>query len=428
MRPLDDDMDELFRNAASQYPLNTGGADWNAIKSRLDQQGEQQAVAVNRAAGGKWLRWLWLPLLVFLFFIAHQPRLDVGYVPPKDGVLTQQVYERNMGDPVSNGKAAIDKGIKAGIEKPLPERVIIKEIVVNRYPVMHLATLPVKLFPAGAGHTWQQNMMQPVNTGRPAVVNDSLIQETEPLQVDNKPVDAAVPLLTARSATDSVVTQAAPMSDTTLATTEAPGKVKKNVKVQKGFYGGIIAGPDVSSVKLQQVKNVGYNAGLVAGYRISERIAVETGVLWNRKYYYSEGRYFNTKKIPMPANVKILDVDGWCNMIEIPVQARYFFNMKEKSSWYVSAGLSSYIMSKEKYDYKYEYYNNVDSRTWEYNTSTRNWFSIIHAGIGYERRIGVWGTLRLEPYLKIPVGGVGIGSMPLSSVGLNIGITRPLRW
>ncbi len=35
MQLLDDDMDELFRNAASRYPLKTDGADWDALSRRL---------------------------------------------------------------------------------------------------------------------------------------------------------------------------------------------------------------------------------------------------------------------------------------------------------------------------------------------------------------------------------------------------------
>jgi hypothetical protein len=94
----------------------------------------------------------------------------------------------------------------------------------------------------------------------------------------------------------------------------------------------------------------------------------------------------------------------------------------------VNAGISSYIMSKESYDYKYEMYNTISTKNWSYDNATRNWFSIIHAGVGYEHRVGAIGTLRVEPYLMIPAGGVGIGNLPLTSVGLNIGITRPIRF
>jgi hypothetical protein len=219
-----------------------------------------------------------------------------------------------------------------------------------------------------------------------------------------------------------------PAKKPVMTTSPVVEKIDVPVKVQKGLYAGIVASPDISTVKLQHVSKVGYNAGIVVGYRISRHVAVETGVLLERKYYYSDGSHFSTKKIPVPADVKIINVDGWCNMIEIPVTARYVFGIKEKSNWYVNGGLTSYIMSRENYAYKYEQNNWVDTKTWDYRNSTRNWFSIIHAGVGYEHRLGAVGTLRVEPYLNIPAGGVGIGNLPITSVGLNVGITRPIRF
>ncbi len=36
MQNVNDDMDGLFRRAASNYPLNTNSADWNKVLSALD--------------------------------------------------------------------------------------------------------------------------------------------------------------------------------------------------------------------------------------------------------------------------------------------------------------------------------------------------------------------------------------------------------
>jgi hypothetical protein len=35
--------------------------------------------------------------------------------------------------------------------------------------------------------------------------------------------------------------------------------------------------------------------------------------------------------------------------------------------------------------------------------------------------------LRLEPYYKLPLGGMGTGKLYLTSTGLNIGITKSFR-
>ncbi|SFO59813.1 Outer membrane protein beta-barrel domain-containing protein [Chitinophaga sp. YR627] len=205
-------------------------------------------------------------------------------------------------------------------------------------------------------------------------------------------------------------------------------KVKREpASLKKGLYYGLVFSPDLTTVKFQRTSNVGYNVGLLAGYRFGKKLAVETGVLYERKFYYSTGEYFNTKKTPWPADMDLINVDGWCNMYEIPVNVRFTFATGEKSSWYANAGMSSYIMKKQKYDYSYKYYGQYGERNWTYRKTTADWFSIIHLGVGYERPVGVLGTLRVEPYVKIPSRGIGIGDLPVTSVGMNIGLTRPLR-
>ncbi|ACU63800.1 outer membrane beta-barrel protein [Chitinophaga pinensis] len=205
-------------------------------------------------------------------------------------------------------------------------------------------------------------------------------------------------------------------------------KVKREpASLKKGLYYGLLFSPDLTTVKFQRTSNVGYNVGLLAGYRFGKKLAVETGVLYERKFYYSTGEYFNTTKTPWPADMDLINVDGWCNMYEIPVNVRFTFATGEKSSWYANAGMSSYIMKKQKYDYSYKYYGQYGERNWTYRKTTADWFSIIHLGVGYERPVGVLGTLRVEPYIKIPSRGIGIGDLPVTSVGMNIGLTRPLR-
>ena len=210
--------------------------------------------------------------------------------------------------------------------------------------------------------------------------------------------------------------------------TASSEKVKREpASLKKGLYYGLVFSPDITTVKFQRSSSLGYNIGLLAGYRFGKKLAVETGVLYERKYYYSTAEYFDKTKTPWPADMDLLSVDGWCNMYEIPVNVRFTFATGKKSSWYANAGMSSYIMKKQKYDYSYQYYGQYGERNWTYRKTTADWFAVIHLGIGYERPVGVLGTLRVEPYIKIPTRGIGIGDLPVTSAGLNIGLTRPLR-
>jgi hypothetical protein len=83
-------------------------------------------------------------------------------------------------------------------------------------------------------------------------------------------------------------------------------------------------------------------------------------------------------------------------------------------------------MNKEHYNYEAKYMGGGPSwpGQWTYKTPHDYWFSILNFSIGYEQKLGNVGNLRLEPYLRIPLSGMGTGKLPIMSTGLNIGFTR----
>jgi hypothetical protein len=204
-------------------------------------------------------------------------------------------------------------------------------------------------------------------------------------------------------------------------------KNDKNKKQRNNFlYAGIFAGPDISTVKLQSIKNYGANMGIILGYQINKKLSIETGVDWDKKYYYSEGQYFNTGKIYLPANTKITNVDGNCKMIEIPLNIKYNFKSKGKTALFTAVGLSSYIMKQENYDYTMVSTGQPYPYSKSYNESSKFLLSALNVSAGYNHSLGKVGMLRVEPYVKIPLKGVGIGSLPITSVGINVGITKKI--
>ena len=122
-----------------------------------------------------------------------------------------------------------------------------------------------------------------------------------------------------------------------------------------------------------------------------------------------------------------MNLSGYCNMFEIPVNVRYNFIKAEKTTWFANAGISSYLMKKENYDYHYQSYGVYGYGNKEYKNTTNNLLSVAHLSVGIQKKLGLIGDLRIEPYVKLPLNGVGIGSMPLRSTGIYLGITRPIR-
>jgi hypothetical protein len=203
-------------------------------------------------------------------------------------------------------------------------------------------------------------------------------------------------------------------------------KKKEKQTVARHFYAGILASPDISTVKMQAVKGTGSTFGLVLGYSINRRWSIETGVYADRKHYYTDGEYFSTKNIYMQPNWKLVNANGVCYMWEIPLNVRYNFNPGAKTAWFATAGSSTYLMSEQKYVYgwksgSYQWDSNADIKK-----SSQYPFSIINLSVGFEQRLGKVGSLRLEPFVRLPLTGVGTGKLPIMSAGVNIGITRQL--
>jgi len=203
---------------------------------------------------------------------------------------------------------------------------------------------------------------------------------------------------------------------------EEPSFKRKN----RRFYLGAVAGLDFSTVKFQESSDLGFTAGLLAGYQLNKKWAIETGLLWDKKNYYTSGQHFNTSKLSLPSHTNILYAVGYCNMYEIPLNVRYQFGSAKNHSWFVAAGASSYLMQKEDYHYEYERYGVTYYSNKTYKASSKNWFSVANISGGYIREMAGGLNIRVEPYLKLPIKGMGIGSLPITSAGIQVGVTYPV--
>ncbi len=82
--------------------------------------------------------------------------------------------------------------------------------------------------------------------------------------------------------------------------------------------------------------------------------------------------------------------------------------------------MSSYVMKRETYDYYYKYSPSgptVNHTRTIYNTNN-HYFSVLTLSGGYQRNINKVFSLTAEPYVKLPLGGVGYGKVHLNSTGV----------
>ena len=195
---------------------------------------------------------------------------------------------------------------------------------------------------------------------------------------------------------------------------------------ESGFYAGIISGVDLSSIRFKSAKT-GATKGFIIGYAFNKKWSIESGLLWDTKRVYDNGKYFNPPGYTPTNGITIVAVNGKSRLYELPVNMKYTI-ISGKHSLFTTAGLSSYIMRSENYDYEYMQNNQPGGHNYlSYTNETKNWFSVVNFSVGYTHKLSDIGSIRIEPYLKLPIKNLGVGNMPIMSTGLNIGFTKKIK-
>ena len=203
-------------------------------------------------------------------------------------------------------------------------------------------------------------------------------------------------------------------------------RTKTRTYDESGFYAGIISAVDLSSVHFQSAKP-GATMGFLIGYSLNKKWSLESGLLWDTKRVYDNGSYFNPPGYTPTNGITIIAVNGKARLYELPVNIKYTI-ISGKHNLFATSGISSYLMRSENYDYEYTQNSQPGGHNYlNYTNETKDWFSVASFGIGYTHKIGGNGSIRIEPYLKLPIKNIGTGNMPIMSSGLNIGFTKPLK-
>ncbi len=168
--------------------------------------------------------------------------------------------------------------------------------------------------------------------------------------------------------------------------------------------------PDFSSVNFGTHTRPGVNAGLLIAYHISQRISVQSGAILSQKIYSARNLEYH--------GYTAEKADGDCRIIDIPVNVSYRFPSRSSYSLYLTAGFSSYLMKKEDYTFTFDSYDGP----YEYSRSIRNenneWFKVMNFSVGVSRKLSERVFLEAEPFVKLPVSGIGDGKLNVNTIGL----------
>ena len=398
MQFRNDHIEDLVRQAAELNPIKAKGADWDSVFNKLVNKEEASVKAEEKSKK-------YLFLLLFLL----------------SSLLCNEFYYILY----NNQSKANLKNIN--INPSLKEKNNIGFIALsnnnNKNPLVkkfgtlkHYYTTPV--YAQDATTTLLELVEKNIDA-------DATHEKTENLSVSDVSGSNGNENITSTLHEDPVIKITDENSTENEKTKDQIIPVKTKSAKEKRFYAAFLLGPDISTVKFSEIKAAGHSIGITVGFKLTKRISVETGAFLDQKKYVAEGEYFKAEKLYLPDHSKLLNVSGYCNMIEIPLNIRYNIATNNNYNLFALAGLSSYLVQREEYDYQYSRYNNIYSSNKSYSKSSNELFNVINLGAGFEKRVGKLTALRIEPYVKLPVKGMGVGDMRLSSAGILVGVRYP---
>jgi len=208
-------------------------------------------------------------------------------------------------------------------------------------------------------------------------------------------------------------------------------KKNRQLAIRKSsFFISLSAGPDVSFTVNDKTGRMKFLGGAGIGFTFKEKFTLRTGFYSSRKIYTSSPENYHAPSSFYTYYPNMQWIEADCKVYEIPVNLSYHFSSNARQSFFATAGLSTYLMKEETYDYYYKYWvagPTVHKEYTHYNAN-KHFFSVLNLGAGYQHNISKEFSIVVEPYLKLPLKGIGYGKVKLNSGGVLFTLSfKPLQ-
>ncbi len=374
----DEELDDFLKKLSDSQEIPFQTQDWENMKRRLDQR---KPSPLNGYKYGFLAMFIALVFLIGFWWI--NPISDLTGIHDKP-IGMETLFPKN---PSSSNLEFPQPNLKENLKKSIPD------LQYDQKGMPHKSTLPVmqnhKERPKVIENKSAQRYVVPIAFEKALINNKNSIIDRMQFPVEDQ----------LRYRTNS--SELNPIGP----------KSKK-----KTFSIALLGAPDISAVQFTQIRRAGRSMAINLEYFIHPRWSVNSGLVHGYKTYTSQEGYW-------PGYIKHEELKGNCWVLEIPINLRYYPIQGLKNNWYLSSGVSSYFMIKEQYsllqagDKNYDYSNEI-----EVKGSNMHPFGVLNLGIGYERKLNQHLSLQVEPYFRLPFGGIGEGEINLKSTGILLGL------
>lgn len=430
MQELENDMDDLFQRAAENYPLKNQKGDWDSVAKKITIKDDADAITVvampkksNKTTLFFIILFMLLAGCIMFYMFTNSSSKSNNLLAKK---ISNKIYSGQLNNKVAESKTDADSlnhdqsSLASKLEKYQKNN--------TKLPYNNFSNNTISV----AGNTSLRSKTKVTGLIENTAAVNSTFENTNQDNVDaaankslNKKTNPEILLLSKQE--KEKVNIHKQKNDTSLI---AEKNIRKKIADQKnkGLYMGIVTGINFSKVASGPFDNTGFAAGILLGFRLNKALSFETGFFWNKKDYTSDGKYFSMNKIrsSMPSGMTVDNLESKSSLIEVPLNAKFDVVRKSTSNVFVSGGMSSYIMTMERNAYNASVNGNPEKVSGVYGKPNYGFATVVNFSFGYERKISRTLNIRTEPFIKIPLQGIGVGNLPVTSAGIQISITGHL--
>jgi hypothetical protein len=320
---------------------------------------------------------------------------DTGMIAPNKGLNNNVVSGQN------NSPVLPIAGNHTGHSSPVNNNVVVK--------------------PSGANTTKDSvkvdnNLANNTNVtpkDKPVVNNTNTTTNTNQIASAGNQVQNGV---AANTTPDTVTEVKQPVQESNKALIAANQKFKTRPQ----FSLSVLAAPDVNAVNSFNRSQVGTNVGLQLSVRLSKKLSISTGAGYAVKPYTAA---FSAYKASFDASIDPTNVTANCKVLDIPLNISYQVYSKGKNALALGTGLSSYFMLRENYRFDYSAESGWKPYNLEIKNQNQHLFGVLNVNATYQRQINSTFSAVVQPYMKLPLTGIGNGRVDLKSTGVALGVS-----
>ena len=398
----EDDIDKLFKQGLKDPEIPFNELDWERMEQKLDAKKPKKLLPVWILTASS----IAAVLLIFLFWLFMMPE-KTGVKESKD----EYVVEPSKTNKKNNSSAAdslqMTNGLTFSGQKQAERKIDVLTNLHKRNTKRDRKERVFKQLPNNLSNVKEQTAGVPVYNN--AIVPNHADSVAAVLS-KNPPVNKNLP---------AGETSASQKAEYARVENRVKRKMESSFNKKQGLTLSLMAAPDVTTAASSKSSKLSSNLGVLVTYAISNKLSLTSGAVYSKKYYNSAGFAPQTNSYAGQA----WEVDADCNVLDIPVNVNYKLFTKRNIAVSVNTGLSSYLMLKEKYTYLTgEPGANQQISTLEVRNQNQHIFGVANVSISVDRKITPRISIAVQPFMKIPLTGIGNGNVDLKSTGLSFSL------